>query len=358
MGLGFADEHAYDYAKHLRPIDESVGKFIKPTIRMPNVFASEPTVVVQKESQVFDPNVAQVLSALDDEAYIEEDIDGFFDSIGQDTLPDSYVPEPVYNSDDEDWVKEYKKYSASRATSDDDFSDDNDSQRTPRVAKTATTSFSMSSSSIFRNEKLSHLDDCFEKVLHEYSDEEVGELNEDDPEVMGHLSLEMNEMFDQFLSTTLLNNNSTMIIERRAEHLDEIRQILKGDNQRIIDQYKFVDDSPVTGIPMPQVPKRDRWDCETVLTGYTNIYNHPQLIKEISKNAPQIRLKGPKGMPVLNVAKEKPVKKGIQSQPVSRDETPEDKKARKQAIKSEKKVFCDNSGTTSSEKRDKADVQE
>ena len=43
--------------------------------------------------------------------------------------------------------------------------------------------------------------------------------------------------------------------------------------------------------------KDNRWDVETVLTTYSNIYNHPTLIKDVKSSAPKIRFS--KGIPIV-----------------------------------------------------------
>ena len=35
------------------------------------------------------------------------------------------------------------------------------------------------------------------------------------------------------------------------------------------------------------VPEKERWDCESILSTYSNLYNHPTLIKEPDKNEPK-----------------------------------------------------------------------
>ena len=32
------------------------------------------------------------------------------------------------------------------------------------------------------------------------------------------------------------------------------------------------------------IPEKERWDCESILSTYSNLYNHPTLIREPGKN--------------------------------------------------------------------------
>merc|ERR1711998_21809 len=85
----------------------------------------------------------------------------------------------------------------------------------------------------------------------------------------------------------------------------------------------------------------EQWDCETILTTYSNLENHPRLVGPVQR----IRL-GPKsGLPigtVLPFAKEAIVEdeeyQERANMGIKRDkaETPEEKRARKAAVKAEK----------------------
>ena len=44
------------------------------------------------------------------------------------------------------------------------------------------------------------------------------------------------------------------------------------------------------------VKEDEKWDCETILTTYSNIYNHPKLITQLPKT--QIRLSNKTGLPL------------------------------------------------------------
>ena len=53
-------------------------------------------------------------------------------------------------------------------------------------------------------------------------------------------------------------------------------------------------------------PRRENWDCESVLSTYSNVYNRPAVIREPAPGRPQIRV-GKSGMPlgVLDKGKDK-----------------------------------------------------
>jgi len=93
----------------------------------------------------------------------------------------------------------------------------------------------------------------------------------------------------------------------------------------------------------------DRWDCESILSTYSNLDNHPGLIVEPSSKPQKIRLSNKTGMP-LGVLPTKPSKKEVAEEEERQEnlgkargeETPEQKKERKRQIKEMKKIQREN----------------
>jgi protein LTV1 len=190
--------------------------------------------------------------------------------------------------------------------------------RKGKSSRAPSTAFSMSSSSMFRNEKLTLLDDQFDKLLAEYSDDEIGELDPNDPDVlglvdsMGNHTMESNinqessnrleSIFNEFLSAHTVTPHSKRLIPNldSKECMDELRSELKEEAKKVLDQYNFVEDEDDRDAPimMPQEKQYEKWDAESILSTYSNIYNHPGLIRETSKH-PRIKLVGKQKMPVL-----------------------------------------------------------
>eukprot|EP01123_Difflugia_compressa_P006988 TRINITY_DN1941_c0_g1_i1.p1 TRINITY_DN1941_c0_g1~~TRINITY_DN1941_c0_g1_i1.p1 ORF type:complete len:148 (+),score=50.52 TRINITY_DN1941_c0_g1_i1:3-446(+) len=87
--------------------------------------------------------------------------------------------------------------------------------------------------------------------------------------------------------------------------------------------------------------KRSQWDCESIVSTYSNLYNHPAVI-----GAPENRIKlNKRGFPDIKPKEEEEeeeeedeeekVNSGI---PRQRNETLEQKKQRKKAVKEERKL--------------------
>ncbi|EGF81192.1 hypothetical protein BATDEDRAFT_34791 [Batrachochytrium dendrobatidis JAM81] len=302
-------------------------------------------------------DVRETLYALDDDEYVEDELeDDFFGALDAEEIPEQYksMVEQAENGyenkdnenqhEDQEWMKEYARFqkSAGKPPSHDDIHSDGsdstdatpkapvrtgDSVRIKKGAFTDTSSYSMSSSSMFRNDKLTLLDDRFDKVLAEYSDDEIGELDPDDPEVQGVLdamstfsglskpsscislgadsdsSRRLDVMFDDFLESTQVVSNGRALIPAR-QPLDALYSSTQQNVKSLVDKYAFEEVTSAATqaeldkkIYMPEEKNYDTWDVESVLSTYSNIYNRPKLIREISKNAPRIQLKGPHGMP-------------------------------------------------------------
>jgi protein LTV1 len=95
----------------------------------------------------------------------------------------------------------------------------------------------------------------------------------------------------------------------------------------------------------------EKWDCESILTTYSNTYNHPKLITQIPTN--KIRLSKKTGLPLVDnnkiVAKEEEEEENDDTNQSSiiferkKGETSEERRARKHAIKEIRKVNANSS---------------
>lgn len=240
---------------------------------------------------------------------------------------------------------------------------------------------SMSSSALFRNNNLTNLDDCFDKILEEYSDEELGELDSGDEDVRGDNTVEkdeMEEMLESFMNSTEIRGKFNTVIDKRlSEHqsLVDIQNELRDVTKKVIHKYLDQDTETLTeqeqeelDATLPQEKVYDNWDVESVLSNYSNIYNRPQIltvnsVKKSNGNISKIRVKNDKrGMPVIqeidldgnittysgnmnnpnnnsdedsDIENDEPkINKGTRR---NKKETKEEKKLRKQAVKEEKK---------------------
>lgn len=150
--------------------------------------------------------------------------------------------------------------------------------------KSRFTEYSMSSSVIRRNEQLSLLDDRFEKFFEMYDEPEIGALDceeiEGDVEVSNDMILEMAEQYRREKQELLTEYNKKWDAER-------IRQYMEGES-----------DDEMEDVEVEDGDKQKKWDCESILSTYSNIYNHPKMIEERRNTKGKIVLNPKTGIPL------------------------------------------------------------
>ncbi|KAJ3226037.1 hypothetical protein HDU81_007543 [Chytriomyces hyalinus] len=435
FGIFFKDQKEYDYAQHLKImgedpnaiyidskkvleqkkaeakgkagikfLDDSASVAMSEVPKKKSVAFNIPGEVLASEHEdrvgmlargetvnVIDiePSMREIVYALDDEAYVEDDIDDFFDAFNADAVPESlatkldpedYIPDQdddEYDSEDGegDWYDEYQRYK-NQGDDSDEYDDDDESYAERR---TALTNLSMTSSAMVRTKHLSNLDDQFDEALKAYDDDQVGDLEQDafDPETDEPCALDankpsisaerMNKIFDSFLENTEVVGRKGLVLNKVPESvkIDAVRNELR-DVTRVTELMKLsVDDTMEGGDVLDAILERevldmrpnaniDKWDVETVLTTYSNIYNHPQMIRDVMSNTRKIRLsrRGPvvvepkvAVVPTVdadanedneNDSEEGEFEAHNAGKARTKGETKEEKKARKQAVKEQK----------------------
>ena len=143
------------------------------------------------------------------------------------------------------------------------------------------TTYSMSSSVIRRNENLSLLDSKFEEFMTQYDEAEEGALEGE--EIEGSVEETSKRMKD------LLMENEREKATRRQE-LEREREIQKNSLLERSDE----EEEELEEIEVEE--KGEKWDCESVLSTYSTLYNHPKLISE--PRLPKIQLSSKTGIPV------------------------------------------------------------
>ncbi|RWS16900.1 protein LTV1-like protein [Dinothrombium tinctorium] len=205
------------------------------------------------------------------------------------------------------------------------------------------TNYSMTSSVIRRNEKLKLLDERFETLYEkEYADDTA----------IGALDLEN-------IEGTINVNESALIKKLIAEkEAEKAKDELELNHEKVAhlscteEGSEYIEINEDTG-----KNNKDRFDCESILSTYSNLYNHPKLIKEDRK----LKIDPKTGIPVgvfdKAVLSKKNLKqfeseqkrddlddcRSLRSSIISemsvrpKNETPEERKARKEALKEYKR---------------------
>ncbi|KAH8340034.1 hypothetical protein KR067_006690, partial [Drosophila pandora] len=381
FGIHFDDD--YDYMQHLKKRENDVvweymenpnqarkrPEEQKPKLVLPSsVFASEfeesegmlNKAAPQTLRLDWDPDV---VAALDSDCENEE-------------LDDDFVMQAMGegDSDDEEWDGDEEEDEEMDFDSDDlneEEDGENDDELMDRLAplmrerrfddeevKSRFTEYSMSSSVIRRNEQLTLLDDRFEKFYASYDDPELGDLSLEDIEGNWHQKHPVvMQCFQEFKKKdkTIEYNK-----EWDRERIEKYRNVVDGEQDPTEELVEYeVED-----------PKQKKWDCESILSTYSNIYNHPKLIDEprrsrrssASTNTAPIQIDPKTGLPtnvlrggvdgqltakaLANLADDSPDAAGPKSLCAKsvlstlsvlsirpKDETPEEKKERKRLLK-------------------------
>lgn len=147
--------------------------------------------------------------------------------------------------------------------------------------KSRFTEYSMSSSVMRRNEQLTLLDGRFEKMYTAYDENEIGAL--DTEEIEGYVDPN---------SDVLLQCLDEFEKNRRREQLEKDASA----NRPHLEQLE-TDSEDDEDLDRKEISEKEKWDCETILSTYSNIYNHPKLISE-PKNNYKIIINPRTGMPV------------------------------------------------------------
>lgn len=197
--------------------------------------------------------------------------------------------------------------------------------------KSRFTNYSMSSSIIRRNENLKLIDDQFEQMFAAYDDTDIGALETE--EIEGTLTME-SDVLKKAAEEFELNMKRDEIPTDRTAAL-----FFDSDSDQEELTYKL------------PVENRDikKWDCESIISTYSNIYNHPALIKD--PQIQKIRINPKTGVPILQqrltaqALKSLDNKDTLKSDSKSvisalsmlsirpKNETPEEKLKRKKALK-------------------------
>ncbi|XP_037698492.1 protein LTV1 homolog isoform X2 [Choloepus didactylus] len=202
-------------------------------------------------------------------------------------------------------------------------------------AKSRFTEYSMTSSVMRRNEQLTLHDERFEKFYEQYDDDEIGAL--DNSELEGCIQVDSSRLQE------VLND----YYKEKAENCVQL-STLEPLEDLPANELDESDAEETTAVVIKET--REKWDCESICSTYSNLYNHPQLIQHPPKPK-QIRISSKTGIPLHVLSEKGPTAKQVErmqmissgdlpkvsTQPRSKHENKEEKRARKQAVREERK---------------------
>ncbi|CAG8773460.1 13010_t:CDS:2, partial [Racocetra fulgida] len=149
-----------------------------------------------------------------------------------------------------------------------------------------TGNYSMSSSVMHRNDKLRLLDDQFEKEYMEDYDDDSDIESTSSSQVRQDFSQILDEFLDKYeisgrkivpkSEDTVQNQLDAIRQELGQVHLNEqgseLKEEMVNKATKTSKEYVEVESEPFT--------KKQAWDCQSILSTYSNLENHPTLIRE------------------------------------------------------------------------------
>jgi len=300
FGIFYDDQ--YDYLQHMKTRDEFLSDnvldeftleasapVVKPArhpisnVKLPDVvFASkdqEEVGLLNKAAKSsgplldWDPDIVETLDdefkhetvyTLKDEDMEEDDNDEF----GLDAILNQAKLER--DDEDEDDSDDYSDYDSDEALDKVPSLDGGFSNFSDEETRSKFTAYSMSSSVIRRNNGLTQLDDQFDKFFDNYEEDEVGGCELDELEgVKSENSDIMKSVLAQHAKDRIKSEPHDVSL--RKDMMDVIDE---AAIENIFDQKELIE--------AEEVEPEDRFDCESILTTYSTLYNHPKMISEPS----------------------------------------------------------------------------
>ncbi|KAG0305463.1 hypothetical protein BGZ98_004084 [Dissophora globulifera] len=292
-------------------------------------------------------DIRETLEALEDDAFVDGDLDeSFFDELdnengdfdfGEEGIEEFYEDEDEDKEGTEGWEADFKKFKKQQkyASDEESFEGSDDeggsqvSRSSRRTGGASASTFSMSSSAMFRNKNLTLLDERFDKVEREYEEDSSDE--DEDGEEGSHdfkaeeLRKDFDSILDDFLDKfEIVGSKMVPRLEGATSEnkLSTIRNALlvdDGEEEKSLATTiggtrrpkKNLQDDMATELQTDFRSRaeklRDSWDVQTILSTYSNLDNHPGMIKE--QNRRRIHIDPKTGLPIVT---EKLSKKAIQ----------------------------------------------
>lgn len=172
-----------------------------------------------------------------------------------------------------------------------------------------------------RHGNAKHLDDAlntdFDKILELYRDEEIGDLDPEDPRNSGKADISSYAAsFGKLLDdvTRMDRKHKVKMDVTIAASAASAGMVAKEEQDRlkqvILAMAAASAEADESGLPPADeqetvvLQARDRWDCETIVSTYSNLENHPKVIseqeerKERPGKSRQIKLSSKTGIPL------------------------------------------------------------
>ncbi|CEF65290.1 Protein LTV1 homolog [Strongyloides ratti] len=335
-GIYYDDD--YNYLQHLKSRDEVVGDDVETEVILaPNALKKKDVITLS--SSLFETKGLEFKKEeVENELIIEK-----LDDDVMAALDERYDFNNPENQLDDDEFQEILKYgpldnntpSLEENLSENDcfsvISDDKyDSDRWDDT-KTRFTNYSMSSAVIKRENGLSTLDEKFETFYSEYDDDKIAEIpSMDSSDVAGFLETD-DRQFKELMEDVEFKMPSLPKQKISEKEREMAHRTIIGDDE-LVDYTKIKVE--------PSKYKKQQWDVESITSTYSNIYNHPRPISEVTRK----RLRKTTESTIvendeMDVDDNESIMSGVSTLSVRpKGETPEERKLRKQAVKEQQRI--------------------
>ncbi|KAG8960886.1 hypothetical protein FRC00_013895 [Tulasnella sp. 408] len=372
-------------------MDGIPSEYLPPKVELPHNYESQREIpsAISGFRPDMNPHLRQTLEALEDDAFVDDGLeDDFFAELVKDGEAkyeedlDFPFEEQGVNEDDEarreaedvvdeddDWEARFKRFKKSQdrvahvqeEMSEKDYmaSEGGDTiaslpemsvrgiRKRRKKAGSEASGYTMSSSSMFRNEGLTTLDERFDKVLeNEYENDHDSDCecpdcddrparlkrraagdsptSEDSDEAPDLITTrdDFDGILNEFLNDyEIVGHQLEPVLEGQTglEKLETLRKAIAGvDLTDASDESKLARQKILKIVKMQESKRRqamdevlivpegededekDRWDCETILSTYSNLENHPRIIRaRDTRKVRKIRLDAKTGLPVV-----------------------------------------------------------
>jgi protein LTV1 len=361
-GVYFEDD--YDYLQHLRDVNEVVETdgVERTQIRLPKAAVQLPSTIFETKGVELkvgllnqaaprnellpagiDPDIAAALEG--DADFGEEDFDELEDDfIAMANADDGEAPMAQSTSDSRNGQADVMKRFGlirERHSSEEDDSEDDEEMNDMHGAnedmsgdeeddrKTRFSNYSMTSAVIKRPDGLQLIDEHFETLFEEYDEENIGECEvEEGQEIVGFVEPD-SDRFQELVKEFQQSKGAPVTLDKPDEQIKKLAlEAYRKEQKKGEELEEITVEAPGS--------KRGRWDCESVLSTYTNIYNHPTLIREEPKRKGGLTKKDLKELEQMDDAVS--VMSGYSVSTLRpKGETAEERKVRKTAIKEERR---------------------
>lgn len=295
-GVFFEDE--YDYLQHLKDVTTLTTEWerVEPANKVDDKKSVDKKNEIILPSSVFESNVEEKVGLLNRAATSGLQLDLDPDIVA--ALDDDFDFDDPDNELEDDFMQLANAEGGEDGSSEDSsevsdaFESDEDADGSTcsdqtfgnEETKSRFTEYSMSSNIMKRNQGLTLLDDKFEHMYADYDENEIGSL--DCVDIEGYVDP----------SSDVLLQCAQELENKQKLETESISELVKKHMHIGVDEF---DDSEDYDKHLEKlsvdVRARSKWDCESILSTNSNIYNHPKLIKESSVR--KIKVDGKTGIP-------------------------------------------------------------